>query len=110
MHEQFDNKDYGEYFSAIEKRLDSNSKNNTQKIQHKSKKKKRRLFGGVLRLRPWVIITVLAITILAVIVCVLPKNKVQQNVDKNKTEPIENVASGIKDDKNTNEKTDLYAK
>lgn len=55
MSEQFNNKDYGEYFSAVEKSLERKSKSDAdekQPVAEKARRPAKRFYGRVIRLRP----------------------------------------------------------
>ena len=80
MSDNFNNKDYGEYFSAIEKSLNS-GKIPTNETTVKPIHKKKKLRGGIFRLRPWVLITLAAVIIAVIIIILLPKKtKANDNV------------------------------
>lgn len=76
MSEQFNNKDYGEYFSALQKNLERKSQS-TQKPEVVTKPPKK-LLGGILKLRPWVYITAVAIIVALILVIALPPKSKQQ--------------------------------
>lgn len=70
MSDNFNNKDYGEYFSALEKNMEKESRDENKTISMPFKKQK--FFGGIVKLRPWVYV-VGALLILGVIfLLVLP--------------------------------------
>ncbi|MBQ8741502.1 MAG: D-alanyl-D-alanine carboxypeptidase [Clostridia bacterium] len=109
MSEQFNNKDYGEYFSALEKRLEKDlqpTKETEQKSQPITKHNKK-VYGGVIRFRPWVYITaVLLIAVLIFVIALPEKSKAQQSqLQSQSSEQTENVASGIEKP----QKVDLFA-
>lgn len=96
MSDNFKNKDYGEYFSAIEKSLKSGkiprSETTVKPIQ-----KKKKLRGGIFRLRPWVLITLSAVIIAVIIIILLPKKtKANDNVSS-ESQLTENVANDVKE-------------
>ena len=97
MSEQFNNKDYGEYFSALEKSLERKSQEKPQ-TQQKIKTSKR-IYGGVFRLRPWVyVVAVLLVValILAIAVPKKPKSQPQENAD---TQNTDNTVSDVEEPK-----------
>ncbi len=102
MSEQFNNKDYGEYFSAIEKRLERKSEP-IAKLQPIIKTSKK-VFGGVTRLKPWVCVVALMLTVTLVLVMALPKKSNAQEPSQSQ-QPIENVVSDVK----KNENIDYFA-
>jgi len=71
MSEQFNNKDYDEYFSALEKSIQKDH-NATKKEPAKHELPRER--GRVFRLRPWVV-AVAAVLTVAIIIAVIPKGK-----------------------------------
>ncbi len=100
MPEQFDNKDYGEYFSALQKNIEK--KENAPK-QQKEPAEQQRLFGGVIKIRPWVYITAIILVTVLIVVLVAPK--------KEKTIPkTQNTESAVSDVKKEDPPVDLYAK
>lgn len=99
MSEQFNNKDYGEYFSALEKSLERKSQQ--QKPQPQPKENKTN-YGAVIKLKPWVCVTALLLTAILIFVVVLPKKSKPQEKETSSVEQTENVAS--------EEKINLFAK
>ena len=78
MSEQFNNKDYGDYFSAVERSIERKRdvKDTNTKPTVKQTKKRKRFLGGIYRIRPIVPITALALVIIIVILilCIPSKN------------------------------------
>ena len=100
MSEQFNNKDYGEYFSAIEKSLERKAQP-TVKPQATPKASKR-VFGGVIRLKPWVYAVALMLTVTLVLLMALPKKSKAQSGAEPSEMHTENVVSGIKEEEKIN--------
>ena len=96
MSEYFNNKDYGEYFSAIEKSLERKTDAAKQTVTQKTPRKK--VYGGVIRLRPWVTVTAAVAVAIAVIICALPKKSMQEEKQPQDTQQAENVVSEVKKD------------
>ncbi len=93
MSEQFNNKDYGDYFSAIQKSLEKESQP-TQKTKLEHKKQKN-VYGGVLKLRPWVCITALLLAATLIVIIALPKKAKAQPQTPSETQSIENTVSDV---------------
>lgn len=97
MSYDFNNKDYGEYFSAVEKRL--NNQNSAEKPQAPkpktdagSKNAAKRVYGGVFKLRPWVYVaTIVLIAVLLLIIFLPKKAKADGGNTALQTLPAENV-------------------
>lgn len=87
MSQQFDDKDYGEYFSAIEK--DIERKAQASQIQ-KEKAPPKKLFGSVLRLRPWVVAVAVLMVAVLILIIALPKKAEQTPQD---TESVNDTVS-----------------
>lgn len=97
MSQQYSDKDYGEYFSAIEKSLDKESqpiKKRDQNPQHKASSK---LFGGVIKLRPWVCITALLLVAVMVAIIALPKKAKANSSTPSVVENIDNTVSDVQE-------------
>lgn len=95
MSEQFNNKDYGEYFSAIEKSLNSKSqptKNYDSSLQPKSHQKS---FGRVIKLRPWVCVIALLVVVVMIAIIAIPKKS--KNDTTSITEKTDNTVSEVKE-------------
>lgn len=103
MSQQFDGKDYGEYFSAIEKDLERKKTPKTKPPQEKAEYKK--LFGGVFRLRPWVYgIAVVLVVAIILIIALPPKSKQQPS-------NVESTNDTVSDAQDTKEpKVDYFAR
>lgn len=88
MSEEFNNKDYGDYFSALEKSIEK---------QHIPIKKEptlsRKFFGDVIRIRPWVWVVSLVLVATLVLVAFLPK-KVAEQLPQD-VQGAENTASNV---------------
>ena len=85
MSEQFNNKDYGDYFSAIEKSFNKESKqpkqeNSISSITKSNKKK--------LRFRPWVYVTALSLVVLIVIISISGGKGAKNPSDDIKPSPL----------------------
>ncbi len=100
MSEQFNNKDYGDYFSAIEKRLERNAAPTSRPTRIQVAKKP----VGVVRLRPWVyIVTVLLLAILVLTIAIPKETKAEHSPVE--SEPTDEVVSDV-----LAEKKDYFAK
>lgn len=93
MSEQFNNKDYGEYFSAIQKSIEKNSQS-PQKPQPKTQTKKK-VCGGVLKFKPWVCITAILVVAALVLTIIVPKKAKAQPQTQSEIETTDNTASQI---------------
>lgn len=90
MSEQFNNKDYGEYFSAIEKRIDKQSTHTSQKQEDCTAKKKTHV---EFKLRPWVYLALILVVIL-IVISVIPKSSKDGTTISN-VESADNVVSDV---------------
>ena len=106
MSEQFNNKDYGEYFSALEKSLERKSevKSTAKPVKHEAPKKK--VYGSVIKIRPWMMAAIAAVAVLAIIICAIPKKSKAETKLSGDTESTQNVTSDVKKDEKT---VNLYA-
>lgn len=112
MSDNFNNKDYGEYFSAIEKRLEGGTADSKSDKQSsiKPQPQSKRLRGGVFKLRPWVLIAITAIIIFAIVIVALPKKSKADNGASQKNQPADNAVSDIKaEEKEEKQKVNLFA-
>lgn len=105
MSEQFNNKDYGEYFSALEKSLERKSQSE-QKLQPKPKTDKK-VFGGVFRLRPWVYVTAVMLVAALILVIALPKKAKAQPQTPLEAQGADNTVSDVKEAEQS--KVDYFA-
>lgn len=96
MSEQFNNKDYGEYFSALEKNLERKLRSE-QKLQPKPKTDKK-VLGGVFRLRPWVYVTAVMLVAVLILVIALPKKAKAEQETPSEIQSAENTVSDVKED------------
>ncbi len=96
MSEQFNNKDYGEYFSALEKSLERK----TQTVQMSPPKEQvsKKVYGGVLKLRPWVYVAAVFLIIALIVVTAIPKKAQTQPQIPSEIQSAENTASDVKKD------------
>ncbi len=95
MSEQFNNKDYGEYFSAIEKSIQRKSQPvEKQKEQPKPSKK---VYGGFFKFRPWVYITAVVLALVLIIVIALPENTKSEDKTPSTTQSTDNTVSDVKE-------------
>lgn len=103
MTEQFNNKDYGDYFSALEKQLERDAKKQTasqselQKPKTQVTKGKKRIFGGVWRIRPIVPISLFAVLCIVLTAILIPKNKGEAPADISKSDNA-SVQSTVSDE------------
>ncbi len=103
MSEQFNNKDYGEYFSAIEKSLERKTDYiNKSELMKKSSKNS---FGGVIKLRPWVCVTALILVVTLVLIIAIPKKAKVDDALQIPQQRTEDVVSNIKEE----ESVDFFA-
>lgn len=96
MSEQFDNKDYGEYFSALQKSIENKSnpikKQNAVELPQKRKPKR-------VRLRPWVYVAA-GLTSVFLVICItlliaLPPIIKAHNESKSQTHQTENTTNDV---------------
>ena len=85
MAEEFNNKDYGDYFSAIEKRIEKQNTPSVKAAETIAKTNNKKVYGAVLRLRPWVYVAAAVIVVAIILLIALPpKAKAEQErVNKN---------------------------
>ena len=105
MSEQFNSKDYGEYFSALEKSIEKKSQPDYVTAQKVSLQKDKNI--PKLKLRPQVLVAVALVIILIVVLSIIPKSK---NGDKvtSSVQDTTGVVSDVKE--NEEEKIDNFAK
>ncbi len=104
MSEQFNNKDYGEYFSALEKSLER--KTQSAKKCEQQVKKPKKFYGGVLRLRAWVYVVAVMLIAVMIVIIALPKKPSKQVQPKPSHQQTENNISNIEKE----QKIELFAK
>ena len=106
MSEQFNNKDYSDYFSAIEKRLTSEIRSVEKQDAKKPTPVQKDGCGKVIKLRGWVYLVAifLVVTIIAVIAFSSKANT--RNDDAQIIENTDNTASKVEKEE---EKVNLYA-
>lgn len=100
MSEHFNNKDYGEYFSAIEKSLEGDSTPKRPRKTHQ-KSNDKRLHGGVFRLRPWAFMLLAAVITVAIILAVWPNEPKPDNIKdeiSSASEVTDNAVSDVKEE------------
>ncbi len=73
MSEQFNSKDYSEYFSAVEKSIERESVKKSRSSDTVNTPKPKAVCGGIIRLRPWVYVAALALIVVLVLIIALPK-------------------------------------
>lgn len=95
MSGQFDDKDYSEYFSAIENSLDKKSQTVKKQEKNAYSKSPKKLFGGVIKLRPWVCIVALIMAIVMIVIIALPKKTKEKNDLSSIAESTDNVVSNV---------------
>lgn len=103
MSEQFNNKDYGEYFSAIEKSLERKKPEQKPIVQPQ---KPKRVYGGVVRLRPWVYAVAVLLVVILVLIIAMPKKSQAQSTPSE----IENTENTVSDVEEQEIKVDYFAK
>lgn len=104
MSEHFNDKDYGEYFSAVEKSLEGNTEPKRPQ-QTRQTTKGKRVRGRVIKLRPWVFIALISIIAVAVVVVSLPKKQKTSEPQASKesslaSEAYDDAQSDIKEEDN----------
>ena len=104
MSEQFNNKDYGEYFSALEKSIERKSQ--AQQKPQSQPKVNKTTYGAVIKVKPWICITALFLVVVLVFMIALPKRTKPQEKDTPSVDQTENVVS----DQKKEEKINLFAK
>lgn len=108
MSEQFNNKDYGEYFSAVEKSLERKSKSDAdekQSVAEKARRPAKRFYGRVIRLRPRVYVTAVLLVAVLILSAALPKKNKADTQSDQTSKPADNVVS----DSAKHEKINLFA-
>lgn len=103
MSEQFNNRDYGEYFSAIEKSLERKTQSVQKPIEEKTCTKTN---GAVIKLRAWVYIVSVVLVAVIILIMALPKKSKAQTTPQN----AESTQEVVSDEKEAVTKTDNYAK
>lgn len=101
MSEQFNNKDYGDYFYALEKSIQHNKK------QPASSPQQKKVVPKGLRLRPWVY-AVAALLAVSIIVVAIPKGNNKPIENKVEAKPTKEAVSDV--EKPNTKKENLYAK
>ncbi|MBR5473396.1 MAG: hypothetical protein IKU82_05365, partial [Clostridia bacterium] len=97
MSEQFNDKDYGEYFSALQKSIENKSKPVNE--QHESVKLPQKRKQKTIRLRPWVYVA-MGLTSVFLVICitliiVLPPIIKAHNESKSQTHQTENTTNDL---------------
>lgn len=105
MSEQFNNKDYGEYFSAIEKRIEKKPQNKTRAQQQPSSTTK--VHGGVVRIRPWVYIVAILLVTAIVLIIAIPKGDGEIPYIPSEVEDTNEIVSKV--EKEEKPKVNYYA-
>ncbi len=104
MSEKFNNKDYSDYFSALEKSLDKKQsiKPKEKTADEKKITPNKKTYGGVIRFKPWVYITALSlvavlllIAVLSLIIIFIPKVNDANNPKESSIEYVEEIQSDI---------------
>ena len=108
MSEQFNNKDYGEYFSAIEKSIERKSQSN-QNLKEQSQSSKR-VYGGVVRFKPWVYITAVLLVAVVILIIALPKKAQEQSQVPSDIQSVNDTASDVEIETYETPKVNYYAK
>lgn len=106
MSEQFNNKDYGEYFSAIEKNLERKS-NTSQSEKHTVQRTKptKKVYGGVIRFKPWVYITAIILVLILILLIIIPKKPIAEAKESQNTD----ISSSAETEVKPQEKVNLFA-
>lgn len=104
MSGQFNNKDYGEYFSAIEKSLEKKTDFVRQPTKDYTPTIKK--YSGI-KLRPWVICVAILLVVLIIVISVVPK----PSNDNNEVSSIQNTDNVVSNaEKPKEQKVDYFAK
>ena len=93
MSEQFNNKDYGEYFSAIEKSIQKSAQSCSEKKEQPQQKK---VYGGVIKLRPWVYITAALLVVTMILIIAIPNKAEETPIIPSETENVNETVSEVK--------------
>ncbi|MBQ6885573.1 MAG: D-alanyl-D-alanine carboxypeptidase [Clostridia bacterium] len=103
MSEQFNNKDYGEYFSAIEKQIKNQSMPTTKASDEKPNEKKKNFS---LKIRPQVYVVAILLVALVAVVIAIPKKSSKEGATSN----INNTNKVVSDvEKPTETKVNYFA-
>ena len=84
MSQQFNNKDYSDYFSALERSLNKENKPVVNMQQTEQKK----VYGSTIKLRPWVYVTAIVLVIVLVLIIAIPKKTTNQPQDVSSVEEV----------------------
>lgn len=84
MSEQFNNKDYGDYFSAIEKRIEKQTNQSQTRKKDVAKSNKKSLRGNILKFRPWVYIVAAALALTIILLIAVPSKAKKEINNENK--------------------------
>ena len=107
MSDNFNDKDYSQYFSAIEKSLKKEASRQAVNPPQKQLSSKK-LFGGVIKLRPWVYITAILLLAVIVFIAALPK---KVNAEPNTVSEVKITDNTVSDQKkHTESKPQYFAK
>lgn len=93
MSEHFNNKDYSEYFSALERNIERKSQSEHKSI--KSPQPAKKVYGGVIRLRPWVYATAILLVAVLIFLIALPKKSKAKDETPKTSEVTENIVSDV---------------
>lgn len=96
MSEQFNDKDYGEYFSALERNLER--KTQAEQKPQQAPKTNKKVYSGVVQLRPWVYITALLLVAVIVLIIALPRKTEKTTETPSEIQSTENTVSDVKED------------
>ena len=105
MSQQFNNKDYGEYFSALEKSLERKSETIKKTTSSDNSKK---IYGGVYKLKPWVYVVAVLLVVALIIVIAVPEKTEDQPQSSSDVQITDNTTSDVK--KEDQPESDNYAK
>lgn len=95
MYEQFNKKDYDDYFSAIEKSLEREATSRPKPLESKPPQK---VVGGIVKIRPWVYVVAVALVLTLVFILALPK-KTKAEQSPSEIEITENIANDVTEQK-----------
>lgn len=95
MSEQFNDKDYGEYFSALEKNLERKSQEKPKPQPQQKTKSSERICGGAVRFRPWVYVASVLLVVTLILVIAIPKKTSSQSQENSETQSADNTVSDV---------------
>ena len=107
MSHNFNNKDYSEYFSALEKSIERKLQETEQPKPKTHSTANKKVYGGVVRVRPWVYITAILLVAVIILIIALPKRAKAESETPSEIQNAENTASDVLENKQ--EKVNYFA-